>query len=154
MNNLLHELNIYECYRTTGCRSGLVLAILLVELFICFSVFHFSKNKNPAIISRGWRSEPDDILDEDDANTSLKNLSFIQLSNEILGYPGNIAVQCGFPFRFPELVWVSRSLYLELLFACFINHDHPEHTSTLIKKKAWPTALELSKQMHALIVFQ
>ena len=103
MNNLLHELNIYECYRTTGCRSGLVLAILLVELFICFSVFHFSKNKNPAIISRGRSLESDDILDEDDANTSLKNLSFIQLSNEILGYPGKLL--CSADFRSESRSW-------------------------------------------------
>ena len=57
-NHLMHELNISECYRTTGCRSGLKLADTSVDLFNYFSILHF-QNKNAVIVSRGQCLEND-----------------------------------------------------------------------------------------------
>ena len=42
---LLHELNISECYRTTGCRSGPELAVVLVDLSIAFLSCIFQKQE-------------------------------------------------------------------------------------------------------------
>ena len=57
---LLHELNISECYRTTGCWSGPELAVVLVDLFNCFSVLHFSKTRI-SIVSRGGQRRIDQL---------------------------------------------------------------------------------------------
>ena len=51
---LLHELNISECYRTQGVgpdQRERELAVVLVDLFNCFSVLHFSKTRILALLA-------------------------------------------------------------------------------------------------------